>query len=137
MGAVLQVVLHLVGLILIVLDLAIWIVTLGPLVMLYKLCTARSVFAKPLEEKADINGEGEPSQIWRSVEAHAAGVLTTTPDPEVSTAWEALTIAYKKFADKKAQGTRPLLEWRTDEGFKFPAKVFGETTWRTYGEVRA
>ena len=35
----------------------------------------------------------------------------------------------------KAQGIRPLLSWRTDEGFKFPAKVFGATQWRTFGEM--
>ena len=29
----------------------------------------------------------------------------------------------------------PLLSWQTDEGFKHPAKVFGETSWRKYAKV--
>ena len=36
--------------------------------------------------------------------------------------YEALVRAYGKFADLKAQGTRPLVDWKYDEGFKFPAK---------------
>ena len=137
MGAALQVVLHVVGLLLIVLDLAIWILTLGPLVMLYKMISARHTFAKVVGE-ADINGKGKPkSKIWRSVEAIANGELTTTPAEEVETVWEALTEAYSKFASNQAQGSRDLLEWKPpDEGFKFPAKLFGGTTWRTYGEVQ-
>ena len=128
MGAALQVVLHVVGLLLIVLDLAIWILTLGPLVMLYKMISARHTFAKVVGE-ADINGKGKPkSKIWRSVEAIANGELTATPAEEVETVWEALTEAYSKFASNQAQGSRDLLEWKPpDEGFKFPAKIISTT----------
>ena len=58
------------------------------------------------------------------------------------------------FGDRQAQGTRPLLSWKKDEGYRFPAKaiaskiyqkpkvacldqVFGETQWRTYKEFGA
>jgi long-chain acyl-CoA synthetase len=137
MGMVIQIVLHLVVLpLLIFLDLAIWVLTLGPLVTLYKNLVARSVFAKAVGE-ADINGPGmPPSKVWRSVESVDLGKLVSTPSDDMSTVWDALTSSYAKFADNTCQGTRPLLEWRTDEGFKFPAKVFGETSWRKYKEVQ-
>ncbi|KAL1522800.1 hypothetical protein AB1Y20_017771 [Prymnesium parvum] len=126
---------YIIGMPLILLDLALWVVTLGPITTLYKNITARKVFAK-VHSMADINGEGQPkSAVWRSVEAIKKGQLCTSLTPDCKTAYEELTKAYKKFASHKAQGTRPLVGWRKDEGFKFEAKVFGTTTWRTYREL--
>jgi len=136
-GALLAVVFHLVGLIVLVLDLTIWVVTFGPIKTAFKTLSARSVFAKPVAEVA-INGKGQPpSKVWRSVEAIAAGELIATPFPGCTTAAAALERAYKVYASSRAQGSRVLLSWRSDEGFKFPAKVFGETVWRTYAELGA
>jgi len=126
---------YIIGLPLILIDLALWVVTLGPLVTLFKLLTARSVFAKTVKHEP-INGPGEPpSAVWRSVEAITAGKLCTSSRADTNTAYEALIRAYSLYADKPAQGTRPLLRWQSDEGFKFPAKVFGATVWRTYKEL--
>lgn len=135
MGLVLNVILHAVGGFLIALDFTVYCLMLGPLRTLYAYATARTVFAAPHSE-ADINGEGmPPSKVWRSVEAIANGELTSTVDPSITTAYESLALAYKEFASNRAQGTRPVLSWKADEGFRFKAKVFGETQWRTYGEL--
>ncbi|KAL3932512.1 MAG: hypothetical protein SGPRY_000672 [Prymnesium sp.] len=126
---------YVLGLPLILLDLALWVVTFGPLVTLYKNLTARSTFATE-HSIANINGAGaKPSSVWRSVEAIAEGKLAITPDAECSTVYEVLTKSFKKFGSQKAQGMRPLEAWKTDEGYKFKAKVFGTTTWRTYSEL--
>jgi len=128
---------HVLGLVLIVIDLALWVVSLGPLVTLYKLVSARRVFAKPYSE-VDINGSGYPaSKVWRSVEAIAAGKLEDgTRGGTVATIYDLLAANYSQHATLKAQGTRPLLKWRPpDPGFKFPAKEFGPTTWRSYAEL--
>ena len=138
-GAIL---LHVLGLVLIVIDLALWAVTLGPLVTLYKNLTARRVFAQPHSE-AKINGkdgngkELPPSKVWRSVEAIAAGQLENgTRGGTVSTIYDLLSFNYTRYGTLKAQGIRPLLKWRPpDPGFKFPAKEFGPTVWRTYAEL--
>lgn len=134
MGAVAAAVLHLVGLVLVLIDLALYIITLGPLYTIYKICTARSVFAKASAE-ADINGSLPPSKIWRSVEAIQQGGLTTTFNKECATVYDALKRSYTKFGALPAQGFRPLLSWRKDDGFRHPAKVFGPTQWRTFAEV--
>mmetsp|Transcript_8992 Transcript_8992/g.21036 ORF Transcript_8992/g.21036 Transcript_8992/m.21036 type:complete len:766 (-) Transcript_8992:88-2385(-) len=159
MGAVAQGIFHLLGLVLVLLDLAIYIVTLGPLYTIYKLLTARSTFAAPVGD-ADINTDLPPSKIWRSVEAIAQGHLTTTFNADCSTAYDALVRSYTKYGDQKAQGIRPLIGWvggykgadsdgslfATEKeardslkekggSFRFPAKMFGETQERTFAEV--
>mmetsp|Transcript_4297 Transcript_4297/g.7149 ORF Transcript_4297/g.7149 Transcript_4297/m.7149 type:complete len:735 (+) Transcript_4297:70-2274(+) len=126
--------LEILGAVLIALDVLIWIISLGPLFTLFKIAKARTKFAAPVA-KENINKDGAPSKVWRSVEAIEAGKLISSPTAGVTTVYELLVISYKKYADAKAQGTRPLLEWRKDEGYKFPAKVFGTTEWRTYGEL--
>jgi len=128
--------LHVLGLVLILVDLTLWVVSLGPLTTAYKLLTARSVFAKPHSE-ADINGPGMPkSKVWRSVEAIAAGQLENgTFGGTKSTIYDHLTTSYSVHGSKRAQGIRPLLGNKIDEGFKFPAKVFGPTEWRTFSEL--
>jgi hypothetical protein len=35
----------------------------------------------------------------------------------------------------KAMGTRTFIDNHTPAGAKFPLKVFGDTTWKTYAEV--
>ena len=66
------------GLLLIVIDLALWVITLGPLKTIVKHTQARSVFAAPVRDEP-INGAGmAPSKVWRSVEAIAMGKLGTT-----------------------------------------------------------
>mmetsp|Transcript_12369 Transcript_12369/g.24834 ORF Transcript_12369/g.24834 Transcript_12369/m.24834 type:complete len:188 (+) Transcript_12369:243-806(+) len=126
--------LHMLGLILILVDFALYLITLGPLYTIYKLASARRVFAREIHVEF-INGQDKPpSKVWRSVEAVAAGHLVDGAD-DGATAYEALTKVYKEHASLRAQGSRTFIGWRTDEGHKFPAKVFGETTWRTFGEL--
>eukprot|EP00613_Pedinella_sp_CCMP2098_P016055 CAMPEP_0171768080 /NCGR_PEP_ID=MMETSP0991-20121206/52193_1 /TAXON_ID=483369 /ORGANISM="non described non described, Strain CCMP2098" /LENGTH=327 /DNA_ID=CAMNT_0012372975 /DNA_START=41 /DNA_END=1020 /DNA_ORIENTATION=+ len=135
MGLVGTVILHAVGALLIALDFLLYCLLLGPIRTAYSFLTSRRVFAK-VHSQVDINGEGmPPSNVWRSVEALAQGHLTTSPDGVSTTAYEGLCAAYKKCASAKAQGSRPLLRWQKDDGFRFEAKVFGETQWRSYGEL--
>lgn len=69
---------YIIGLPLILLDLAAWVLTFGPLVTAYKMATARHVFAAKFSSER-INGEGEePSAVWRSVEAIQAGKLAVS-----------------------------------------------------------
>lgn len=120
---------------LIVIDGLLWILTLGPLKTWQKLSKARSVFAKPVGE-ANINGTGAPSKIWQSVDAIDAGKLTTTPRPGVTTCIEMLQASFAQaYPLGHAQGVRPLLRWKKDEGYRFPAKEFGPTEWRTYSDL--
>lgn len=126
---------HILGGVIILLDFLVYVVTLGPLYTLYKYMTRRTVFAQ-VHSRVNINGLGEePSDVWRSVEAIGKGQLTKSVDPSISTMYEALCGSYKKYANDRAQGIRPLLSWQTDPGCPFPAKVFGPTVWRTYREL--
>ena len=138
LGLLTPILLHVLGLVLIVLDLALWFVTGGVLRTLYGHATKRTVFAAPAGE-ADVNGPGQtPSKVWRSVEAIAAGELINDPPNlggECHTAYEALARAYKVHAGRPAQLIRPLLSWRTEAGYRFPAKVFGPTITKTFAQL--
>mmetsp|Transcript_46360 Transcript_46360/g.100815 ORF Transcript_46360/g.100815 Transcript_46360/m.100815 type:complete len:745 (-) Transcript_46360:100-2334(-) len=127
-------VLHIAAVPLVLLDFFLWIVTLGPLWMVIGMMKAPKVFARAVSTTA-INGELEPSAIWRSTGAPSSGTLCKSPFPEVTTLYELLKRAWDRYSDMDAQGIRPLLRWQTDEGHRFPAKVFGETEWRTYSEL--
>jgi long-chain acyl-CoA synthetase len=125
----------LLGTVLVVIDALLWVVTLGPIVTLYRWAKARTVFATAVSA-VDINGAGKPqSQVWRSVDAIDKGHLVKTPQEGVDTAIALLTQACSKYADQPAQGIRPLLRWKKDEGYRFPAKEFGPTEWRTFKEM--
>ena len=138
LGLLTPILLHVLGLVLIALDLVLWFVTGGVLRTLYGHATKRTVFAAPAGE-ADVNGPGQtPSKVWRSVEAIAAGELINDPPNlggECHTAYEALARAYKVHADRPAQMIRPLLSWRTEAGYRFPAKVFGPTITKTFAQL--
>jgi len=132
----LMVALHVGAAMLVVLDLLVWVLTLGPVWMILKIMNTPSEWARPVS-KAKINGAGVDSDVWRSTGAADAGELVTSPFPEegVKTLYDLLSRSWKRYAEKEAQGTRVLMSWRTDEGFKFPAKVFGPTQWRTYKDM--
>jgi long-chain acyl-CoA synthetase len=123
--------LNILGAVLVILDILVWILSFGFVKTVYKLATARTVFAKAVGE-ANINGSLPASKIWRSVEAVDEGKLISSPNPDFKTVYDAMVSVFRKNASKRAQGSRPLLSWKYDEGFKFPAKVFGVTQWRTY-----
>lgn len=126
---------HLAALVLVTLDFLLWLLTLGPVWMLLKQMKVPSVWAKVVS-LADINGELDPSAVWRCTAAVEAGALSTTPYPgEVATLWQLVERSYRAYASRAAQGIRPLLRMQKDEGFRFPAKVFGETQYRTYAEL--
>lgn len=129
----LMVALHVGAAVLILIDFLVWLLTLGPIWMILKTINTPSVWARPVS-KANINGSGPASDVWRSTSA--ASELVTTPFPgEVKTLYDLLQRSWKCFAKNNAQGTRPLLSWKKEDGFRFPAKVFGPTEWRTYGEL--
>eukprot|EP00310_Coccolithus_braarudii_P020572 CAMPEP_0183331580 /NCGR_PEP_ID=MMETSP0164_2-20130417/921_1 /TAXON_ID=221442 /ORGANISM="Coccolithus pelagicus ssp braarudi, Strain PLY182g" /LENGTH=788 /DNA_ID=CAMNT_0025500093 /DNA_START=25 /DNA_END=2391 /DNA_ORIENTATION=+ len=127
-------VLHLVGLMLVILDFSFYVISGGPIYTIYKLLTARRTFAAPVYT-VPINGSLPESQVWRSVEAIAAKQMETGKTGDIDTAFALLKDSYEKNASKQAQGTRKFLEWKTEEGERFPSKVFGETEWRTFGEL--
>ncbi|EOD21444.1 long chain acyl-CoA synthetase [Emiliania huxleyi CCMP1516] len=130
---------HILGLVLVLIDFALYLVTLGPLITLYRYLTAQTVFAKPVAD-ADINKGGPPSKVWRSIDAIEDGKLEDGIAwfGGCHTAYEAFALAYSKFATNRAQGTRTLLEAKVESGYRFPTKaraMFGPTTWRTYAEL--
>jgi hypothetical protein len=43
--------------------------------------------------------------------------------------------SFKQNGNFKAMGTRTYIGMHTPEGAKFPFKVFGETTWKTYNQL--
>eukprot|EP00439_Symbiodinium_sp_Y106_P063442 s1682_g9.t2 len=128
--------LHVLGLVLVILDFLIWILTLGPLWMLQKALAGVPEFARPVR-KAKINSSGPGSDVWQATQAADDGKLLTSPHPEegVFTVFQMLDRSFKRYATSKAQGIRPLLSWKKEEGYRFPAKVFGPTQWRTYAEM--
>lgn len=129
-------VLTVLGGILTLLDLIVWVLTLGPIWMILKMTKTRSTWARPVNE-IEINGSLPASAVWRSMEAIENGDFSVSPYPAegVDTLYRVMERSWKRYADRKAQGNRPLLSWRTDEGFKFPAKVFGQTQWRTFRDM--
>ncbi|CAJ1362176.1 unnamed protein product [Effrenium voratum] len=135
MSAALKVALHFGGLLLVILDFLLWVITLGPIWMLLKSMSTVAEFARPAK-KAKINGSLPASDVWQAIEALDNGKLTSSPFPDegVQTVTEILERSMKRYAKKQAQGTRPLLSWKKDEGYRFPAKVFGPTQWRSYEE---
>jgi len=136
-NAALMAALHVVGGILIVVDFLLWIITLGPLWMILKKMNLPSSWAS-INGVANINGELDPSGVWHANLAVQRGKLSESPYPgEVTTIWQLLERSYRLFSAKEAQGIRPVLRTQKDEGYRFEAKVFGETQWRTYGELGA
>lgn len=51
-------------------------------------------------------------------------MILTRPYADTWTVYDVLKRSYSLYGNKPAQGSRPLLRWQTDDGFKFPAKVF-------------
>lgn len=136
MSAAMTVVLHVLAVPLVLLDILIWVLTLGPLWMVLKKSKIPESWAKPAGI-ANINGgDLNPSAIWRSTDSVASGKLSTSPYPQtVKTLYELFSRAWDTYSAYPAQGIRPLVDYRTDAGFRFPARVFGPTVWRTYKEV--
>ena len=95
---------HILGLVLVLIDFALYLVTLGPLITLYRYLTAQTVFAKPVAD-ADINKGGPPSRVWRSIDAIEDGKLEDGIAwfGGCHTAYEAFALAYSKFATNRAQ----------------------------------
>eukprot|EP00933_Yihiella_yeosuensis_P060658 TRINITY_DN63404_c0_g1_i1.p1 TRINITY_DN63404_c0_g1~~TRINITY_DN63404_c0_g1_i1.p1 ORF type:complete len:749 (-),score=196.52 TRINITY_DN63404_c0_g1_i1:92-2338(-) len=133
----LNVAIHLGGALLVILDFLIWVLTLGPVWMVQKYVNTQSQWASPVA-KADINGKGQPiSDVWRSCSSEGELVTSPFPNEGVKTLWDMLQRAFKRYPNHDAQGSRPLLSWKKDEGFRFPAKVFGTTEWRKYSELES
>uniref|UniRef100_A0A7S4VNU1 AMP-dependent synthetase/ligase domain-containing protein n=1 Tax=Alexandrium monilatum TaxID=311494 RepID=A0A7S4VNU1_9DINO len=126
---------HVAAGILVILDFLVWVLTLGPLWMALKKMKIPDAWAS-VAGVANINGELDPSGVFRSLHAVEKGKLSDSPFPgEVTTIWQLLERAYRLYGARPAQGIRPLLRMQEDKGFRFPAKVFGETQWRTYAEL--
>mmetsp|Transcript_101424 Transcript_101424/g.316207 ORF Transcript_101424/g.316207 Transcript_101424/m.316207 type:complete len:751 (+) Transcript_101424:64-2316(+) len=127
--------LHVAAGLLVALDFFVWLVTLGPLWMILQKMKIPDTWAA-VSGVANINGERDPSGVWRATLARQRGKLSESPFPfEVTTIWQLLERAYRMYGARQCQGIRPLLRMQKDEGYRFPAKVFGETQWRTYAEL--
>lgn len=61
--------------------------------------------------------------------------LLKTPTEGCSTVHELMQESFKKHGDYKAMGSRTFKGMHLHEGAKFPVKMFGDTTWQSYGEV--
>lgn len=84
-------------------------------------------------------GKAPPGKLygdaWRC-NYNAETELVTCPSKGMATAWDCFEASFKKFASNKCMGTRTYLgEHRKEEGHKIVKKIFGDTTWQTYGEV--
>ena len=68
---------------------------------------------------------------------HKAGVkeLLKTPKKGCVSVHDLMQKSFAAHGEYKAMGTRTFLGWHTPEGSKFPLKIFGDTTWKTYGEL--
>ena len=54
----------------------------------------------------------------------------------ITTVHELMQHTFAKYASKNCFGTRTYLGEHTPEGARFPLKMFGETTWKSYREVQ-
>eukprot|EP01061_Rhynchopus_euleeides_P045391 TRINITY_DN812_c5_g1_i1.p2 TRINITY_DN812_c5_g1~~TRINITY_DN812_c5_g1_i1.p2 ORF type:complete len:742 (+),score=334.51 TRINITY_DN812_c5_g1_i1:54-2279(+) len=116
-------------------DLLAWLVTLGPMWMAMAKSKVPSIRAQEIG-KEDVNGPGNaPSPVFRSTLAVTQGKLTTQPCEGVTTCYELTQRAAQRYSDRRALGTRRLLDIKVEEGMRFPTKVFGETDWLTYKQV--
>jgi len=61
--------------------------------------------------------------------------LTTTPHAGCSTVHDLMQHSFKEHGPFKAMGSRTFVGHHQPEGARFPLKVFGETTWRTYDQL--
>eukprot|EP00930_Biecheleria_cincta_P069421 TRINITY_DN57166_c0_g1_i1.p1 TRINITY_DN57166_c0_g1~~TRINITY_DN57166_c0_g1_i1.p1 ORF type:complete len:772 (+),score=163.23 TRINITY_DN57166_c0_g1_i1:61-2316(+) len=131
--------LQILGGVLIVLDLLVWILTLGPIWMILEMSSRKST--DKLGDRAikadelEVNGPGKPkSQVFRHPCAADKRNMITQPMTGLTTVWEIFEYSYKTFADDKALGTRTLQRLDRTMHPKFPTKVFGETQWLSYAE---
>jgi len=79
---------------------------------------------------------GVQSQEYQDKARRSAPELMTAPFPGCMTAFEVLDKAFKDYAHLECMGTRSFEGLHTPEGERFPLKVFGETSWRSYQEVK-
>lgn len=129
------------GLILVPLDLAIWIITFGPLKMVASLLSKKSIRAKSVGTATVSDGSTSP--VFRSVVSVEQGSLTKTPFKGSGTLYDLCERSYKTYGKSNALGVRPFLSWRDHSQEmnlkpnerKFPSKVFGPTQWLTYAET--
>ncbi|KAJ9450895.1 Long-chain-fatty-acid--CoA ligase 2 [Diplonema papillatum] len=114
------------------LDLFAWVVTFGPIWMVIAKSRVQTIRASAVGE-ADVNGKGNaPSKVYRASHSVKTGKLTERPSPDIGTLYDLFSTAVKKYSAQEVLGTRTLLENKMREGVRFPTKVFGKTTWRTY-----
>jgi len=81
---------------------------------------------------------GTQSQIMdeaKTRRANGTEALTTTPVEGCDTAYALMKNSFETFADLQAMGTRKFLGWHKSEKVKFPLKIFGNSSWKTYAEV--
>jgi len=128
------------GAVLVVADLLLWVLTLGPLWMVLEMGKRKST--TELGDRAvrvaslDVNGEGQPpSKVFRSPQS--VDELKASPGPGLNTCWDILSYAHRTYGDDPALGTRTLVRVEAPGKLhpKFATKVFGETSWLSYREA--
>jgi hypothetical protein len=69
---------------------------------------------------------------------HKKGIkqLLETPFEGCATVHDMMQKSFEEHGPYKAMGTRTFLGWHTPEGSKFPLKIFGDTTWKTYEQLK-
>jgi len=63
-------------------------------------------------------------------------VLTLPFGAEENTMHRVLQRAFREYTHLPCMGTRRYVKQHKPEGARFPLKVFAETNWKTFGEVR-
>lgn len=96
---------------------------LGPIRMLMNLY-------KPIQSRAVPNTDTRRNNM-----PDAGTELVKNLDPSCPTMHHTFMRAWAEFADRKCHGTRTFLRMYKPDDSRFPLKLFGETTWRTYREI--
>ena len=108
------------------LDFALWLLIpplVGPIKMIASLF--RGKYSKEEKTGQRINAR------YEDIISRAGGEYEL-----ITTVHELMQHTFAKYASKNCFGTRTYLGEHTPEGARFPLKMFGETTWKSYREVQ-
>jgi len=97
----------------------------GPILTIVKLCR---------RGKSSSHETDNQLKIRCNEEIDGVANLRTTPTQGMNTAFELIQDSCMKHQNLKAMGTRTFLGWHKPG--KFPLKIFGDTKWITYGQLK-
>jgi len=102
-----------------------------------KRCCKQDSVANPEEdEEEDEFARRRRRDLWDDEDGLFEGPEGKAVDGTLSNVWAIVSDACDAFGDNPCMGTREFLGMKKPEGAQFPSKVFGETTWQSYDEVK-